>query len=611
MKKLFSLIGKFLSGLIKVLQAVILLAFIAIYAAALSGKQIEVPESGALIVAPAGALVEEFSGSATDRALARLQGVEQNESLVRNITDSLEMAIDDDRIKAVVLDLQGLAGGGLSKMQVIGDALDRVRDSGKPVIAMADGYTQEQYYLASRADEVYMHDMGFVFIDGYGYYRAFLKDVIEKLSVDVHVFRVGEYKSFVEPYLRNDMSEEDREAAEQWLGALWQAYAYDVEAARELEAGALNDYANNAVAALIEAQGDTAVLAVNSGLIDGLMSHQEFENYMIEIVGPSDEVAGYYEGLHYEDYLSAVGRPGTVEESDYNVAVLVASGNIVDGEAPPGTVGGDTLAALVRSATYDDTIDAVVLQVDSPGGSMFASEVVFDQLEEFQQTGKPLIVSMSSVAASGGYYISMLADEIWASETTVSGSIGVGAVVPTFQRTLAELGINIDGFGTTQLSGQLDPAQGLGPDAYKILDLGVKQAYRTFITKVADNRGMEYERADSLARGRVWVGADAQELGLVDQIGTIDDAIESAAAFAGLEEGEYAVRYLAAELTPAEQFMMQLAGGSVKIMNWLGLEWQRTSVINDAMAMLEETAAGLAVWNDPRNLYMNCECIAP
>jgi len=610
MKRFFSLIGKILGGLVKFLQAAILLVFIVIWVVALSGKQVEVPESGALIIAPAGVLVEQFEGDAVDRAFAAWQGVEQTQTLVKNVTDSLEMAAYDERVKAVVLDLEGLAGGGLSKLQVIGDAIDTFRETGKPVIAMSDGYTQAQYYLASRADEIYMHDMGMVFIDGYGYYRAFLKGAIDKLSLDINVFRVGEYKSFVEPYLRNDMSDEDRSAARQWLEALWVAYQRDVEQARGLPEGALNDYANTAVAGLTAAGGDTAVLAMNAGLVDEFMTHQQFENYLAEIVGASDEVSGYYEGIHYRDYLAAVGRPEDGWESDYNVAVLVASGTIVDGEASPGTIGGHSLAALIREATFDDSIDAVVLQVDSPGGSMFASEVVYDQIEVLRATGKPLVVSMSSVAASGGYYIAMPANEIWASPTTISGSIGVGAIVPTFQRTLGELGVAVDGFGTTALSGQLDPTIGLGADAKELFTLSVNQAYKTFVAKVAEARGMEFNRADDLARGRVWIGTDAQELGLIDQLGTLDDAIASAASLAGIEDS-YGVRYLDMELTPAEQFLMQLAGGSATIMNWLDIKMPQQSALSEAMALVESAVAGYKALNDPRGLYMNCECAVP
>jgi len=607
MKKLFSAIGKILGGLVKFLQAALLLFFIVIWVIALSGNRVEVPESGALILAPSGVLVEQIEGSVADRAFARWQGMDQTQTLVQNVTDSLKVAANDDRIKAVVLDLRGLQGGGVTKLQVVAEALELVREAGKPIIAMADGYTQPQYYLAAHADEVYMHELGFVYIDGFGSFRSYFKDVLEKLYIDVNVFRVGEYKSFVEPFLRNDMSEEDKVATRQWLDALWLEFSSDIEYARELPEGSLNAYANNAAVLLEAAGGDTAVMAVEQGLVDGLMTHQSFEDYIAGMVGYSDEVAGLYEGIHFEDYLAAVGRPGAADEFEQNVAVLVASGNIVDGEAAPGTVGGNTLAGLIREATYDDTVQAVVLQVDSPGGSMFASQVVLDQIEVLQESGKTFVVSMSSVAASGGYYIAMSADEIWASTATISGSIGVGAIIPTFQRTLNEAGINIDGFGTTKMSGQLDPLRELGPDAKELLQTGVDQAYQVFIAKVAAARGMEVSRVDDIARGRVWIGSDAQELGLVDYTGTLDDAVASAAELAGIDD-DYGVRYFDQELTPAELFLMQLAGGGAKIMSVLGLSTSE-SHLNGAMKLFEAQLREFSLWNDPRGIYFHCDCV--
>ncbi len=607
MRRLFSFIGKVLGGLVKFLQAAILLLFIAIWVVALTGKQVTVPESGALILAPAGQLTEQLDGDAFDRAFAAYQGAEDTQTLVYNVIESLRRAADDPRIKAVVLDLRAFSGGSVAQLQRVGDAIDEFKVSGKPVIAAGDGFTQSQYYLAARADEIYMHDLGAIFIEGFNYYRTFLKDAIENLAVDVNVFRVGEYKSFVEPYLRNDMSDEDKQAAEAWLSALWEAYQSDVETARGLPEGAISNYANSLTPLLTEANGDTAVLALNAGLVDQLASRQEFEDLMIDIVGESEDAPGLFEGLHYLDYLSATAP---LEQSEYesNVAVLVASGNIVDGTAPPGVVGGDTLADLIRQATVDDTISAVVLQVDSPGGSMFASEVVFDQIEELKASGKPFVVSMSGVAASGGYYISMLADEIWAQDTTITGSIGVGAIVPTFQRSLAKLGVNVDGFGTTSLAGQFDPLRGLGPDAKDLLTLTIDSAYNVFVAKVAETRGLSFERADSLARGRVWIGSAAHELGLVDQIGGLDQAIEAAAGFAGLSDEEYDVRYLDMELTPAEAFVLQLAGGMAEILSALNISMSQPSAVDQAMLLVERELNQVLMLNDPRNIYLNCDC---
>jgi len=609
MKRFFSVIGKVFGGLFKFLQAALLLVFIAIWVVVLSGKQVVVPESAALILAPSGQLTEQLAGDAFDRAFAAYQGAEDTQALVHNVVESLQRAADDKRIKSVVLDLDGFSGGSLAQLQRVAVAIEEFKvSSGKPVIVAGDGFTQPQYYLAARADEIYMHDLGALFIEGYSYYRSFLKDAIDNVEVDVNVFRVGEYKSFVEPYLRNDMSEADKLAASEWLQALWNAYQNDVEMARELPSGSLDVYANSLTSLLAAADGDTARLAMEAGLVDGLMSHQEFENYMIEKVGESESSPGLYEGIHYLDYLSATSPVEDVER-DLHVAVLVASGTIIDGSAPPGTVGGETLADLVRQATVDDSIAAVVLQVDSPGGSMFASEVVFDQIEYLKASGKPFVVSMSGVAASGGYYISMLADEIWAQDTTITGSIGVGAVVPTFQRSLAKLGVTVDGFGTTRLAGQFDPLRELGPDAKELLALTVGSAYKTFVTKVAETRGMSFERADSIARGRVWIGSDAFELGLVDQIGDLDDAIAAAADLAGLAEDQYDVRYLDMELTRAEQLVLQLAGGMAGITSAFDVTARQPSALEQAARLIEAEVQQVLLWNDPRHLYMNCNCL--
>jgi protease-4 len=314
MRKFFSLIGKMLAGLVTFFQVAILLLFIVIGVVALSGQQRAVPDSGALVLSPAGRLTEQLDGDMLDRVFSAYQGVQETQALVRNVNESLQRAANDDRIKAVVLDLNGFAGGSMAQLQRVGAAIDDFKESGKPVIVSGNGFTQGQYYLAARADEIYMHDLGSVFIEGFSYYRAFLKDAIDNLAIDVNVFRVGEYKSFVEPYLRNDMSDDDKSAAADWLDALWLAYRIDVESARELAPGALDVYVNNSGELLAAADGNTAVLAFQAGLVDELVSHQQFEDYMIGLVGESANAPGLYEGIHYLDYLSATA-PAKVSDS--------------------------------------------------------------------------------------------------------------------------------------------------------------------------------------------------------------------------------------------------------------------------------------------------------
>jgi protease-4 len=609
LKKIISLFN----GLIKLLQLIILLSIFGFIILAVSERGVPIPESAALILAPSGFIVEQLEGDPWERALAEVEGDGVRQTLVTDITDSLEAAIGDDRIKAVVLDLNRLEGGGLSKLQTISVAIDRVRESGKKVFAIGDGYTQAQYYLAAHADEIYLNELGIIMIDGFGYYRTYLRGALEKLKIDLNVFRVGKYKSFVEPFIRDDMSNEDKEASRRWLSVLWQTYQDDVEQARGLEAGSLEIYANEFLARLETTGGNTANVALEAGLVDHLAGRGAVRDELIELVGESGDDSGDFSGVHFEDYLADVRRRAGTNERALNVGVLVAAGEIVDGEAAPGTIGGDSLAALVSQAVMDESIKAVVLRVDSPGGSMFASEVVFAQLQRLKSVGKPLVVSMSTVAASGGYYIAMPADEIWASESTITGSIGVGALVPTIQRGLDTLGIHVDGIGTTRLSGQLRLDRELGDDARRLIQLSIEDAYRTFIGKVADQRDMSVERVDYLARGRVWVGSDALELGLVDQLGGLKQAIESAAERAGLAEGDYGVTYVEQALSLSEMLALEFAVTVRHVMNWIGLDPGRVNrtVLARIMSGIQRELNFFEKLNDPRGIYYHCFCELP
>lgn len=604
-----------LDGLRRVLHLLLLLAILALVMAGVAGPPVQVPSSAALIVDPEGELVEQLAGDPIDRALGELQGDGVRQVLVQDIVESLESAADDDRIEAVVLRLELLEAGGLPRLQAVARAIRKVRAADKKVIALGDSFDQGQYYIAAQADEVYLNDLGAVFVDGFGYYRTFLKGALDKLRIDLNVFRVGEYKSFVEPFIRDDMSEEDKTAGRQWLQAMWSAYQRDVVAARKLEQGALDDYANNFAAYLEAAGGSAARVALERKLVDGLMSRQEFRAYMTELVGEGgDDSVEDFSGIDYRSYLLATrrARPPEIVHKDH-VGVIVAAGQIVDGDAPPGEVGGDTLAGLIRQAALDDSVKAVVLRVDSPGGSMFASEVVLDEIEDLKAGGKPLVVSMGSLAASGGYYISMLADEIWASDTTITGSIGVGAVIPTADRTLDALGVHVDGIGTTALSGQMRLDRPLGADARRIIEQSVQEAYRIFVGKVAESRGMEYPQADEIARGRVWIGADAHEIGLVDTLGDLPDAIDAAARRAGLEPDAYGVRYVEPELSMPARLLRDYAVRVLANAARLGIRLPaaETMPLRGVLAAGARQLEALERLNDPRGLYMLCACGLP
>jgi protease-4 len=610
---LISALWRGLNALRKVLNLLLLLLIFGALVAGLIGPPVRVPAKAALVIDPKGELVEELEGNPLDRAIGELQGDGVRQTLVRDVIASLEAGTRDDRIQAVVLRLDALEGGGLPKLQAIAKALGKVRAAGKKIIALGDNFDQNQYYLAAHADEVYLNDLGQVYIDGYGYYRTYFRAAIEKLRIDLNVFRVGEYKSFVEPYIRDSMSDQDKAASGRWLQALWTVYQRDVTAARKLEAGALDDYANRLAEHLKAAGGTAARMALDKRLVDGLKSRQQFREYMIGLVGEARDDEGNFSGISFRSYLAAQRRTQTLRQHEENVGVIVASGVIMDGRGAPGTIGGDTLAEQIREAATDDSIKAVVIRVDSPGGSMFASEVILDEIGALKATGKPVIASMSSVAASGGYYISMLADEIWASESTITGSIGVGALLPTLQRGLDRLGVHVDGIGTTRLAGQLRLDRELGADARSYLDQGVHEAYRVFVGKVAESRKMTYERADSIARGRVWIGADAKELGLVDGLGDLAAAVEAAANKAGLAAGSYGTTYLEPEMSWAERLALEYVLGWVRWAQAAGLSSRSSapSLWDRVLGIAGRELGRFAQLNDPRGIYAYCFCESP
>lgn len=606
------LVWRTLNNLRRLFQLLVLFVIIGLIVAGMSERDIKVPDSAALVIAPSGALVEQLEGDPFERAFAEARGIRVQQTLIHDVVESLELAAEDERITAVVLELDGLAGGGLAKLQAIGESLDKIREAGKPIIAAGDSYSQEQYYLAAHADEIYMHELGTLFIEGYAYYRTFLKDALEKLKIDVNVFRVGKFKSFVEPFTRNDMSDEDREASERWLGALWATYTRDVETARELDAGSVDAFANDFLKNLTSASGNPAQVALDTGFVDFLGDRQTYVDRVTEIAGPSESDDDMFSAIGVDAYLAATHAERLIERRD-KIGILVAAGQIVDGEAPRGTIGGDTLARLVRNAADDESVKALVLRVDSPGGSMFASDVVFGELLRLKNKGKPLVVSMSSTAASGGYYISMPADEIWARASTITGSIGVGALVPTFQRTLESLGLTVDGFGTTDLSGQLRLDRELGDDARELLQLTIGEAYRIFLEKVATSRDMSAERVGNVARGRVWIGSDALELGLIDRLGGLNDAVASAAELAGLVEDDYVIEFVQPELTMRERLALQFAAVAAPL---VGVDdgsfgSRTTGWLQRLVSTLEHDVAWLVNLNDPRGLYYHCFCQLP
>jgi protease-4 len=568
-----------------------------------------VPRSAALLIAPQGELVEQLAGDPVRRALGEASGGPAPETLLRDVTEAIAAAKSDSRIKLIVLHLDAMNSTGLSKLQEIGAALRDFRASGKRVVAAGDSYDQAQYYIAAQAGEVYLDPMGMVSVDGFSYYRMFYKDAIDKLGVDFNVFRAGTFKSYTDQFSRNDMAPSEREETSVWLETLWNAYSQDVTRARSLPAAALKDFVAEQPAALQAVSGDMAKMALQRGLVTALKSRRQVADELKGLVG-EDQDSHSFNSIGLKDYLAAVRSKRILKsKSDAKVGVVVASGEIFDGHQPPGSIGGESTSDLLRQVRYDNAVKAVVLRVDSPGGSEFASEEILREVQALRKAGKPVVVSMSSYAASGGYYISAAANQIFASPTTLTGSIGVFSYIPTFQRSLEKLGVKVDGIGTTPLAGDLRLDRALGPVTKQILQASVDHAYAQFLRRVADGRKKSVEDVDKIAQGRVWAGLDAQRIGLVDHLGGLRDATDAAAKIAELGAG-YEVEFIEPELSLREQLMMQIRSQAARLGQMAGIIPPRSDVERILDPLLEQ-ARSIAKLNDPRGLYAYCWCREP
>jgi protease-4 len=605
----FGLVWQILERIRKVLHLVLLLVIFGFVLAALHTSIPVVPRTAALVIAPEGELVEQLSSDPVRRAFGEASGGPAPETLLRDVTDAIAAAKSDARIKLIVLDLGSLDASGLSKLQEIGAALREFRAAGKRVVAAADSLDQTQYYLAAQAGEVYLDPMGLVYLDGFSYYRMFLKDAIEKLNVDVNVFRAGTFKSYTDQFSRSDMAPSEREETSVWLGALWSAYQQDVTRARSLPAGALNEFVADEPAALAAVSGDAAKLALQRGLVTALKSRRQLADELKVLVGEDDDTHSF-NSIGMSQYLASIRSKHVLKsKSDSKVGIVVASGEILDGHQPPGTIGGESTADLLRQARYDNAVKAVVLRVDSPGGSMFASEQILREVQTLRKAGKPVVVSMSTYAASGGYYISAAANQIFASPTTLTGSIGVFSVVPTFQRTLEKFGVKVDGLGTTALAGDMRQDRPLTAATRQILQSSVDHAYAEFLRRVGDGRKKPVEDVDKIAQGRVWAGVDAQRIGLVDHLGGLKDATDAAAKLAELGS-DYDVDYIEPELNLREELLMQLRSETLHLAQIAGLIPPPSDIERVLDPMLEQARA-IAKLNDPRGLYAYCWCRQP
>ena len=547
---------------------------------------VEVPDGGALVVAPGGTIVEQ---AASQDPLLLLSGGAQGQVVLADLLDGIEKAHEDDRISTLVFDVSSLAYVAPTQLEVIGKRLAAFRADGKKIVARSRYYGRDQYYLASFADEVYVHPMGDVMPTGYGMFRNYYQGLLDVLDVNVHVFRVGTFKEFVEPYTRADMSPAAKEANQSVVDSLWSRYVARVAENRGIEPAAFQDYVYRYDELLAEAGGNAAQLALDHGLVDGVLVGREVTERLQELVGKKGES---YRRVAFDDYV----QPRIPALFGNVVAVVSASGPIVMGESPRGTIGATTMSGLLRQAREDDAVKAVVLRIDSGGGSALASEIIRREVERVQDSGKPVVASMGGTAASGGYWIAATADQIWAAPTTITGSIGIFGLLPTFEETLGRVGVTYDGVRTGPLVGD-SVTGGISEAMARVLQSTVEHGYRQFVDLVATGRDMTTAEVEAIAEGRIWTGERAHALGLVDHLGHLEDAVAAAAELADVER--YNVRYIEEPLTPQE-LLLQQALENLGVVRSVGASAELAGRIGDQLAPI------LAL-NDPRHVYAVCE----
>lgn len=579
--------------------------FIIVIVALNQDKEIQSPQNAALVINIQGSLVEQKRPSDPLDQIFKdsYEQAKDAETLVSDVIRAIETAQTDDSIKMLVIDSSQMAWGSLTKLQAIGKAISEFKASDKPVYAIGGGFNQAQYYLASFADKILMNNKGMVSIDGFSRYRIYHKELLEKLKVNAHVFRVGTFKSALEPFLRNDMSMAAKTANKSWLNDLWNAYVKDVSAQRNLTPEQFDISIKDYLVAVKHANGSFAQAALALGLVDTVDSNLAILKELVDVVGQSKNKLSYNK-VAMIDYLAQqdVMAP---RNDNANIAIVVAKGQILNGHQPVGTIGGASTSLLLRKARLDDDIKAVVLRIDSGGGSAYASEQIRTEVIALQQAGKPVIASMGSVAASGGYWIAANADKIIAQPTTITGSIGIFGMITTFERSLESIGVYTDGVGTKELSG-VSITRDLPVGFKELMQAHVEHGYAQFIQLVSAARGLSLEDVDAIAQGRVWSGIKAQEFGLVDELGGLDLAIAAAADLAKLDD--YSTKVIAKELTPMQQLYRDILKGSIST---LGIEPRPATALSKLFGEVEQSLSIFSKFDDPQNTYLFCIACQP
>jgi protease-4 len=551
----------------------------------LSGKIVEQPETD-----------DSFNNYFTEMLGLSNQ---DRQTLLQDILDSIYQAQEDPRITALLLDLKEMEEVGLNQLSLIGSALSSFRESGKPVIAAEDYYSQNQYFLASHADKIFLNPMGGVYLNGFGLYRLYFHEALEKLKINFHVFQVGTYKSALEPFTRSSMSPEDRSQSRAWLVTLWKNYCLSVSEQRSVKVEDINAYINDIPENLREVDGDMARLALEYNLVDELKQRHEIRDYLSSLTGsPADSSPRL---ITFQDYLTTVTRSYQASDRGKDtVALIVAQGTLIPGTSSSGMVGADSIVSLLRKARKDSHIKAVVLRIDSGGGSAFASELIRQELLELKKSGKPLVVSMGSFAASGGYWIAADADEIWASPNTLTGSIGIFMALPTFENLLNSNGIFRDGVGTTNLASGLSLSQPLSNEVSEAIQSILDNGYKTFISVVANGRHMTEQKVEQVAQGRVFGGEEAKHAGLIDNLGTLPQAVRSAAQIAGLDD--YNVTTLAEQRSFKDHFLNKILIEATTLLE------DKSSIFTflTNIFAFDKSVQKLLLFRDPNGIYAHC-----
>jgi protease-4 len=610
MKTLFKYIGLVIKGIWKgitftrrALTNLIFIALILVFFVSLN-KTNQTQEAQrtptALVLDISGPIVEKTTRvNAIDSLGSSVLGQSlPHENLIFDIVDAIRSAKNDDNITGIVLSLSNMSETNLTKLDYIAKALQEFKSTGKPVFANADFYSQSQYYLASYADKIFLSPHGGVLLKGFSSYPLYYRRLLETLDITTHVFRVGTYKSAVEPFIRDDMSAEAKQANLVWLNQLWNHYLTNVSENRRIEAQSLQLTQAQFLTRFSQADGSLAKLALDLGLVDQLSTRPEIDNELANVFGSDRD--GSYQRVSIYNYQPSVDVEKPLSANE--IAVIIASGTIMDGHQPSNRIGGDDIADQLRRARVDRNIRAVVLRVDSPGGSAFASEVIRNEIDELKSVNKPVVVSMSSLAASGGYWIAMSANKIIASPTTLTGSIGIFSVIPTVEKAMKKIGISTDGVGTTLVSGE-GVTNGLSRAAQQAMQLAINHGYQTFISLVAENRNLSVTNVDTIAQGRVWTGKDALELGLIDQLGDFDDAIELAASLADLKT--YELQWLEEPLPMAEQILNQLLS-EVHAQVGVSIDSLIPPALRQVSNQVLADTSLLNQFNDPKGQYALC-----